>query len=68
MTHPSERELKKELDELGGGDLEPLTLAEVISYETETIDEKRGIVRVVETGELRKQGSVPDNLDLEALS
>jgi len=68
MTNPSERELKNQIDELGGNDLEPLTLAEVIGYEIETVDDKRGIVRVVETGELRKRGTASGDFDLPSES
>lgn len=59
MTRRSRRELERALDELSGadyGDLERLSLAELLSYETETVDEEAGVIRVVETGALRRTG------------
>jgi len=57
----------EDLTEAEYGDLPTLTLAEALSYETETVDEERGIVRVVETGDLRRFGDVDDDL-LERLA
>jgi hypothetical protein len=57
----------EDLTEAEYGDLAVLTLAEALSYETETVDEERGIVRVVDTGDLRRFGDVDDDL-LERLA
>jgi hypothetical protein len=46
----------EDLTEAEYGDLPTLTLAEALSYETETVDEERGICRVVDTGDLRRFG------------
>ena len=57
------KDLSRRLEDLTEeeyGDLPNLTLVEVLSYETETVDEERGIVRVVETGELRRRGTGGD--------
>lgn len=65
MSSPSKREVKRRLDDLDArdySDLDPLTLADVIAHDTETVDEEAGIVRVVDTGELRKQGNVDDEI------
>ena len=57
----------EDLTEAEYGDLPTLTLADVIAYDVETVDEERGIVRVVETGNLRRFGDVDDDL-LERLA
>lgn len=65
MTSTSKREVKRRLDDLDArdySDLDPLTLADVIAHDTETVDEEAGIVRVVDTGELRKQQPVDDEI------
>ena len=45
----------EDLTEAEYGDLPTLTLADVIAYDVETVDEERGIVRV--DGELRRRGT-----------
>jgi len=65
MTSTSKREVKRRLDDIAEtdySDLDPLTLADVIAHDTETVDEEAGIVRVVDTGELRKQQPVDDEI------
>lgn len=65
MTRRSRRELERAVDELSGadyGDLEPLSLAELLSYETEVVDDEAGVVKIVETGELRNRGNVDDEI------
>ena len=61
----SKREIENAVEDLD--EVDPpetrLTLVELLSYEIETVDEEAGIVRVVETGDLRRQ---PDP-DWEAL-
>jgi hypothetical protein len=42
------------------GDLPTLTLAEFLTYDIETVDEERSIVRVVETGDLRQTEPLED--------
>ena len=67
---PTRKDLSRRLEDLTEaeyGDLPTLTLAEALSYETETVDEERGICRVVETGDLRRYGEVDDDL-LERLA
>ena len=46
------------------GDLPTLTLAEFLTYDIETVDEERSIVRVVETGDLRQTEPVEDRYTL----
>lgn len=46
------------------GDLPTLTLAELLTYDIETVDEERSIVRVVETGDLRKTEPLEDRYTL----
>jgi len=46
------------------GDLPTLTLAEFLTYDIETVDEERSIVRVVETGDLRKTEPLEDRYTL----
>lgn len=62
MTRKSRREIQHVLDELTEepGDVATLTLSELLSREHETVDEERGLVRIVETGELRRI-PCPDN-------
>lgn len=66
---PTRKNLDRRLDDVeteeGYGDLPTLTLAEVIAYETERVDD--GVVRVVETGELRRRASL-DEEQLERLA
>ena len=52
----------EDISEADYGDLEPMTLAEVIAYDTEVVDEEAGVVKIVETGELRRQVSVDDEI------
>ena len=61
-NRPTRKEISRRLDDLGEdyGDLPNLTLVEVLSYETETVDEELGVVRIVETGELRRRGAGGD--------
>lgn len=62
---PTRKNLDRRLDDVGEenyGDLEPLTFAEVIAHDIETVDEEAGVVRIVETGELRTQGNVPEEI------
>jgi hypothetical protein len=69
-TRPTRKEISRRLEDLTEeeyGDLATLTLAEALSYETETVDKERGIVRVVDTGDLRRYGEGDDNL-LERLA
>jgi hypothetical protein len=50
------KDLSRRLEDLSEeeyGDLPKLTLADVIAYDVETVDEERGIVRV--DGELRRR-------------
>ena len=56
-SRPSRRELEQRIADLDEADPPEsrLTLAEVIAFEIETVDEEAGIVRVVETGDLRRQ-------------
>jgi len=61
---PTRKELARRLDDLGGededySDVPKLTLAELLSYETETVEEydEFTLVRVVDTGELRRLGT-----------
>lgn len=52
------KDLSRRLEDLTEeeyGSLPTLTLADVIAYDVETVDEERGIVRV--DGELRRRGS-----------
>ena len=54
---PTRRELDRRLEELGEedyGDLDRLTLAELLNYETERVNDE--VIRIVETGELRRAG------------
>jgi hypothetical protein len=46
------------------GDLPTLTLAEFLTYDIETVDEERSIVRVVETGDLRQTEPLEDRYTL----
>jgi hypothetical protein len=65
VSSPSKREVKRRLDDLAENDysdLDPLTLADVIAHDTETVDEEAGIVRIIDTGELRKQGNVDEEI------
>ena len=65
MSSPSKREVKRRLNDLAENDysdLDPLTLADVIAHDTETVDEEAGIVRIIDTGELRKQGNVDEEI------
>ena len=65
MSSPSKREVKRRLDDLAENDysdLDPLTLADVIAHDTETVDEEAGIVRIIDTDELRKQGNVDEEI------
>lgn len=65
MSSPSKREVKRRLNDLSENDysdLDRMTLCEAISYDTETVDEEAGIVRIIDTGELRKQGNVDDEI------
>jgi hypothetical protein len=63
---PTRKELSRRLDDLGAGedydDVPQLTLCDVLTYETETVEEHAhfDIVRLVETGELRRR----EELDL----
>lgn len=62
---PTRKNLDRRLDGVSEddyGDVKKLTLAEVIGYETEVVDEEAGIVKIVETGELRQQVSVDDEI------
>lgn len=54
-SRPSRRELEQRIADLDEADPPEtrLTLAELLSYEIETVE--AGIVRVVETGDLRRQ-------------
>ena len=52
----------EDISEADYGDLEPMTLAEVLTYDTEVVDEEAGVVKIVETGELRRQVSVDDEI------
>ena len=52
----------EDISEADYGDLEPMTLAEVIAYDTEVVDEEAGVVKIVETGELRQQMNVDDEI------
>lgn len=69
MTRRSERELKNDIDNLrtSRSDIPTLTLCEVLSYETEPVDGADGIVRIVETGELRSRGS-DDKISLDGIA
>ena len=62
MTRHTRRSLERKLDELTEtpDDVATLTVSEFLSYEYETVDAERGLVRLVETGELRAAPS-PDN-------
>lgn len=56
MTRRSKREIERRLDAID--DVEQrLSLCELLNRDLETVDEERGIVRLVETGELRKRGT-----------
>ena len=55
MTRKSKRELERHLDDLEATH-QRLTLAEAVNHDLETVDAEAGIVRLVETGELRKRG------------
>lgn len=64
-NQPTRKDIGRRLDDLSGGDygdLETMTLADVIAHETEVIDEDAGVVRIVETGELRKQVDVDEEI------
>ena len=64
-SQPTRKEINRRLDELGEedyGDLEEMTLAEQIAYETEVVDEDAGVVQIKETGELRKQVNVDEEI------
>jgi len=65
VSSPSKREVKRRLNDLAENDysdLDPLTLADVIAHDTETVDEEAGIVRIIDTDELRKQGNVDEEI------
>jgi hypothetical protein len=68
-NRPTRKEISRRLDDIGEdyGDLPNLTLCEVLSYETETVDSELGVVRIIETGDLRRHGDVDDDL-LERLA
>jgi hypothetical protein len=55
---PTRRRLERRLQDLGAdvdpADVPPLTVVEGLSYETEVVDADHGILRVVETGDLRR--------------
>lgn len=53
MTRRSKRELEHGINDLEVR-AETLSVAELLSYETEKVSEDLGIVRIVETGELRQ--------------
>ncbi|GGN26919.1 hypothetical protein [Halarchaeum nitratireducens] len=56
MTRRSKREIERRLDAID--DVEQcLSLCELLNHDLKTVDEDRGIVRIVETGELRKRGT-----------
>ena len=64
-SQPTRKQINRRLDDLSDaeyGELEPVTLAEVIAHDIETVDEEAGVVRIVGTGELRKQGHVPEDV------
>ncbi|SFH05176.1 hypothetical protein SAMN04488063_0013 [Halopelagius inordinatus] len=54
MTRRTRRRLESDLDALEDDEYAPLTVCELLSYEFETVDKEAGVVRVVETGELRE--------------
>lgn len=59
MTRKSKREIERALEDIedaGPGAIEkgPLTLAEALSYEIETVHEDPHIIRIVEKNELRR--------------
>ena len=62
---PTRKSIDRRIDDVSEadyGDLEPMTLAEVIAYDTEVVDEEAGVVKIVETGELRQQMNVDDEI------
>lgn len=65
---PTRKSLDRRLDEVGEedyGDLEPLALCELLSYETERVNSE--VIRIVETGELRRS-STEGEVSLDNLS
>lgn len=61
-SHPTRKELDRRLDELGEEDyedLDRLTLAELLNYETERVNDE--VIRIVETGELRRSSKNGEN-------
>jgi len=62
---PTRKELSRRLDDLTEddyGDLDEISLAEIIGYETEVIDRDAGAIQIIETGELRKQVDVDEEI------
>lgn len=62
---PTRKELSRRLDDLTEddyGDLDEISLAEIIGYETEVIDRDAGVIQIIETGELRKQVDVDEEI------
>jgi len=57
MTRKSKREIERALDDIGkngyGGVEKTLTIAELLNYDIEVVDEEAGIVRVVGKDVLR---------------
>jgi hypothetical protein len=65
-SQPTRKQINRRLDELDDvgdvdyDDLDPLTVEDVKHHDIETVDEEAGIVRIVDTGELRNHASVQE--------
>jgi hypothetical protein len=69
-NNPTRKDINRRLEDLTEeeyGDIKTITLAEVLSCELETVDEERGIVRVKETGKLKRYGSSDSDRNLADL-
>ncbi|MFC6823465.1 hypothetical protein [Halopelagius fulvigenes] len=62
MTRRTRRRLEREIEDLEEEEYTPLTVCELLSYEFESVDEEAGVVRVVETGELREFSPIFESL------
>lgn len=61
-NRPTRKNLDRRLDDVTEedyGDLDRLTLAELLNYETERVNDE--VIRIVETGELRRSSKNGEN-------
>lgn len=69
-NNPTRKDINRRLEDLTEeeyGDIKTITLAEALGCELETVDEERGIVRVKETGKLKRYGSSDGDRNLADL-